>query len=181
MKSNRFVAAALFASLFALGGSASAATSKAEYDAVKDKAKADYKIADDRCASLASNAKDVCKAEAKAAQKKADAMAEANYKGTPKARAEAAEEVAEADYNVAKEKCNAKTGNDKDVCVKEAKAAEVKAKADAKAMETTVTAQRDANADKRDADYKVAMEKCDGFSGAAKDDCQKAAKGRYGK
>ena len=107
-------------SLFGVG--ASAKTSKADYDAAKEKAKAEYRVADDQCASLASNAKDVCKAQAKAAHKKADAMAEADYKATPKAHQEAAEEVAEADYDVAREKCNAKTGNDKDVCVKEAKA-----------------------------------------------------------
>jgi hypothetical protein len=35
---------------------------------------------------------------------------------------------------VAKEKCDDKAGNEKDVCVKEAKAALVRAKADAKAQ-----------------------------------------------
>ena len=35
--------------------------------------------------------------------------------------------------------------------------------------------------DKRDADYKVAVEKCDALAGSAKDACVKDAKVRYGK
>ena len=73
------------------------------------------------------NAKDVCVLEAKAARTKTEEEAEAAYKDTPKAREHAAHEIAEADYKVAKERCDDKTGNDKDVCVKEAKAAMTKA------------------------------------------------------
>ena len=43
-----------------------------------------------------------------------------------------ASRVLEATYDVAKEKCDELSGNSKDVCVKEANAALVKAKADAK-------------------------------------------------
>ena len=60
-------------------------------------------------------------------------------------------------------------------------AAQTRAKADAKAMEKTADARKDAADDKRDADYKVAMEKCDGFAGDAKSTCQKNAKAAYGK
>ena len=161
--------------------SAASATTKTEYDASKDRAKAEYQSASDRCKSLASNAKDVCDAEAKAARTKADATAEADYKNTPKARADAADTIADADYDVAKQRCDAKTGNDKDVCVKEAKAQQVKSKADAKVALKSGTARADAAEDKRDADYKVAMEKCDGYAGATKDNCQKTAKANYGK
>ena len=45
----------------------------------------------------------------------------------------------------------------------------------------TAEARRDATEDKRDADYKVAAEKCDALSGAAKDTCMQNAKMRYGK
>ncbi len=157
------------------------ATTRAEYNAAKDRASADYKAAIAHCKSLAGNPKDVCEAEAKAAQKKSDAMAEADYKATPKAREDAAETAADADYDVAKQKCDAVTGNEKDVCVKEAKAAQTRARADAKASEKTTVARKDAADDKRDADYKVAMEKCDGFAGDAKSNCQKNAKATYGK
>jgi len=39
----------------------------------------------------------------------------------------------------------------------------------------------DANQDKRDADYKVAAEKCDTMSGDAKSSCIANAKAHYGK
>ncbi len=181
MKQHRLQWALSAAALcLAFSGTASA-TTRAEYNAAKDRSSADYKTAMAQCKSLAGNPKDVCEAEAKAAQKKADAMAEADYKATPKARQDAADTAADADYDVAKQKCDARTGNEKDVCIKEAKAAQTRAKADAKANEKTADARKDAADDKRDADYKVAMEKCDGFAGDAKSTCQKNAKASYGK
>jgi hypothetical protein len=156
-----------------------ATMSNADYKAAKDKASADYKAAMAHCDSMSGNGKDVCKAEAKAAEKKAKAEAEAAYKNTDKARRDARIEAAEADYSVAKAKCDALKGNDRDVCVKEAKAAEVKAKADAKASEKVAAARTDAVEDKRDADYKVALEKCDSLSGAAKDSCVANAKAKH--
>ena len=158
-----------------------AATTKADYEAAKDRADAAYKTASTTCKSMAGNPKDICIAEAKAARTKTTSMAEADYKNTPKARAEASTNVADADYDVAKQRCDAKTGNDKDVCVKEAKAAQVKTKADAKAAEKSTVARNDATADKRDANYKVAIEKCDALAGAAKDTCQADAKSTFGK
>ncbi len=76
--------------------------------------------------------------------------------------------------------------------MKEAKANYVKAKADAKvdrvasdarqeSAQKTASAQREATEDKRDADYKVAVEKCDSLAGNAKDACVRDAKARFGK
>ena len=158
-----------------------AAMTSSDYSAAKERAAMDYKAARAQCDRLAGNPKDVCIAEAKAAEKKAKAEAEAQYKNTDKARTEAKIEAADADYDVAKAKCDAKTGNDKDVCMKEAKAAEVKAKADAKANEKVAAARQDAREDKLDADYKVALEKCGAFSGAEKDSCVANAKAKYRK
>jgi len=163
-----------------------------EYSAAKDRAAAEYKAAKTQCDGLKANAKDVCVAEAKAAEKKAKANAEAQYKNTEKARQDAAITAAKADYDVAKEKCDDKKGNDKDVCVKEAKAAHAKAKADAKvakvdhkvsanSAEKRADVRKEAREDTRDAQYKVAIEKCDVMSGAAKDQCVKDAKVHYGK
>jgi len=67
------------------------------------------------------------------------------------------------------------------VCVKEAKAVEVKALADAKMGKEIGEARKDAAADKIDADYKVAIEKCDALAGDAKSNCVTAAKSRFGK
>jgi hypothetical protein len=87
----------------------------------------------------------------------------------------------ESTYAVAKERCDDLTGNPKDVCVKEAKAVEVKALADAKLGKEIGEARHDAAADKRDADYKVAIEKCDALAGDAKSSCVASAKTSYGK
>ncbi len=159
--------------------------------AVKN-AETQYKVDKDACTSQSGNAKDICIAEANGKEKVAKADAEAAYKNTPKAREEARVTRAEATYNVAKEKCGELSGNPKDVCVKEANAALVKAQADAKVDRVTADthqdaatkqadARNDANADKRDADYKVAIEKCDALAGSAKDTCVSNAKAQYGK
>jgi len=158
-----------------------ATMSSSDYSAAKDRASADYKAAKARCDAMSGNPKDVCIAEAKAAEKKMKADAEAQYKNTDKARRDARIDTAEAEYAVAKAKCGARTGNDKDVCIKEAKAAEAKAKADAKATQKIAAVRKDTAEDKRDADYKVAVEKCDAQTGAAKDACVTAAKAKYKK
>ena len=157
-----------------------AAGDKTAYDSAKASAKSTYEAAKAKCDAMSGNAKDICVAEAKAARIKTEVNAEAAYKGTPKAREHAVHEIAEADYQVAKERCDDKTGNDKDVCIKVAKAAMTKAKADAKATRVSTDAKVDASKDKREADYKVAAEKCDAMTGDAKSACVKAAKAKYG-
>lgn len=160
--------------------SASAAGDKSAYENAKASAKSTYESASKRCDAMNGNAKDICVAEAKAGRVKTEQEAEAAYQGTPKARAHAAEEIAEANYKVAKERCDDRTGNDKDVCIKVAKAGLTKAKADAKANLKTVEARHDAAKEKREADYKVAAEKCDALNGDAKSACVKDAKAKYG-
>jgi hypothetical protein len=166
--------------------------SKEAYKAEKDRIEAEYKVAKEACNKLSGNAEDVCKAEAKGKQRIAEADLDAKNQGTAKAQVEARNARAEAAYLVAREKCDDLAGNAKDVCVKEAKAAETKAKADAKADrrvtdarkdadERTAEARKDAAEAKRDADYRVAVERCDRFAGDAKDACVKEAKARFGK
>ena len=84
-------------------------------------------------------------------------------------------------YAVAKELCDDKGGNAKDVCVTEAKAAHTKELADAKLNKKVREARKDAIDDKRDADYKVATEKCESLSGDAKASCISDAKARFNK
>ena len=155
-------------------------------------AETQYKMDKDACSSRSGNAKDICLAEAGGKEKVAKADAEAGYKNTPKAREDARVTRTEATYNVAKEKCDELSGNTKDVCVKEADAVLVKAKADAKVERVTADshqdaatkqadARREANAEKRNAEYKVAIEKCDAFAGPTKNACISNAKVQYGK
>ena len=176
---NAIAAAIAFA--FSTGAMATQALSKAEYKADKAKIEMDYKSAKAGCASLSSNAKDICVVEAKGKEKVAKAELEANYKPSAKSSQAVSIAKAEADYAVAKEKCDDKAGNDKDVCVKEAKAVEIKALADAKLGKQIGEAKKDAAADKLDADYKVAIEKCDALAGEAKNSCVAAAKAQFGK
>jgi len=166
--------------------------SKDAYDTAVRNAETQNRVDKDACSSRSGNAKDICLADANGKEKVAKADAEAAYKNTPTAREGARVTRAEATYSVAKEKCDELAGNTKDVCVKEADAALVKAKADAKvdrvAADTRqdsatkqADARKEANADKRDADYKVAIEKCDAVAGPAKDSCVSTAKAQYGK
>ena len=193
---SRLMISLLAAAGIAFSGAAAAADDHAmprdQYKADKDRVEAQYKADRDQCKSLKGNAEDVCKAEAKGKEKVAKAELEARYKNTDKARYDARVARADAAYDVAKEKCDDMSGNQKDVCVKEAKAAHTKAKADAKvakadndsgrkAAEKRADARQDAREDTRDAQYKVAVEKCDAMKGAAKDQCVKDAKMHYGK
>jgi hypothetical protein len=86
---------------------------------------------------------------------------------------------AKADYKAARAKCDELGGNSKDVCVKEAKAAEKRAIAEAKAEKKNAGTTAEANSDKREAEFKVAKEKCDSLSGNSKDICEKEAEAKY--
>ena len=172
-------AVALAVATLTLAAGANAAGDKTAYDSAKASAKTSYETATKACDGMSGNAKDVCVLEAKATRVKTEEEAEAAYKSTPKAREHATHEIAEANYKVAKERCDDKTGNDKDVCVKEAKAAMTKVQADAKASYKSTDAKIDAAKDKREADYKVAAERCDAMSGDAKSACVAQAKAKY--
>ena len=177
--------------------------SKEQYKSGKDSIAAEYKSVNAACGSLSGNAKDICKADASGKEKVALSMLDAENKPSSNATYKVRVVRADADFSVAKERCDDLAGNVKDVCLKEAKAAEVAAKADAtawlktatanekaaatsakansKASETGADARKDAAADKRDADYAVAKERCDTFASDAKTNCLNEAKVRFGK
>ncbi|HEY2559725.1 MAG TPA: hypothetical protein VGI48_08470 [Caldimonas sp.] len=173
-------ALALVAGTLTLAAGAHAAGDKNAYESAKASAKSTYEAAAKQCDAMKDNARDICIAEAREARTRTEVDAEAAYKDTPKARAHAVEEVAEAHYKVAKERCDDRTGNDKDVCIKVAKAELTKTKANANAHLKSTEAHNDAAKDSREADYKVAAEKCDAMSGDAKSTCVKRAKAKYG-
>src|SRR5688572_1334746 len=171
------------AAAFAVSAGAYAGNlSKDEIKRSEDRISADFKAAKQACDSRSGNAKDICMTEAKGNEKVAKAELEARDKGTAKARQDAREARAEADYEVAKQRCDDAAGNTKDVCRKDAQAAFTKAKADAKLERTTTDtrgaasekigdAQTQASKTKREADYKAARERCDSLAGNAKDTC----------
>ncbi|MFG6459486.1 hypothetical protein [Roseateles sp. BYS96W] len=172
----RLLCALLFAGL---AGAASANISKPVYNTAKDEVKAMFKAERDSCDTLSGNAKDVCVERAKGQEKVALAHLEYQYTGKEKDRNDYLEARFDAKYKVAKEACDDKSGNAKDVCVADAKAAHDKAKADWKAHKKIVEAQNDQMEAKLKADYKAANERCDVLSGDAKDSCQASAKARY--
>jgi hypothetical protein len=178
--------------LAAGAAAADPATGRGATKAEKDRIAAEYKADRERCGGLAGNAKDVCQAEARAKQRMAESDLVARTNNTPKTRYDARVVRAEGEYLVAKERCDDLSGNPKDVCLKEAKAAETKAKADATAerksteahkdaAERSAEARSDAAEVKRDADYRVAVERCDRLAGDVKDTCVRDAKARFGK
>jgi hypothetical protein len=189
---SRFALAACASAVLFAHGAWAVDMTKAEYAAGKDRIAVDYKAAKEACKSLSGNAKDVCMLQAEGKSKVGKADLEAVYQPTVKHRYDAAAARAKTDYAVAKERCDDAAGNVKDVCRKEAKAAEVAALADAKtqmkvtdannvATEKKYDAKKDGANDKRDADYAVAKEKCGTYAGDAKTRCLDDAKAAYGK
>ncbi|RZL33805.1 MAG: hypothetical protein EOP35_17105 [Rubrivivax sp.] len=162
-----------------LAGAASANLTKPVYSSAKDEVKSMFKAEKDKCDSLSGNVKDVCVERAKGHEKVALAHLEYQYTGKEKDRNDYMEARYEAKYKIAKEACDDKSGNAKDVCVADAKAAHDKAKADLKANKKIADAQNDQMETKLKADYKAANERCDTLSGDAKDSCQASAKARY--
>ena len=151
------------------------------YKQAQETAASNYKVARARCDAIAGNPKDVCVAEAKAARVRTEEEAGAYYKNTLKAYTKSRVKIAEATYDLDKAKCGALAGNQKDVCISQAKATLISVQADAKADSKTIEARADARSDKQTAAYKVALEKCDACAGAVKDNCVSAAKIQFGK
>jgi hypothetical protein len=174
-------ASLITAAILALPMAQAATMTKADYKLDKQRISATYKLDKAACDPLKANAKDVCVEEAKAKEKVANAELEFSYTGKADDGNKVLVAKAESAYAVAKEKCDDQSGNAKDVCVKEAKAVEVKALADAKMGKEINTAKKDAATDKKDADYKVDIEKCDAQAGDAKSLCISTAKLKFGK
>ena len=114
-------------------GATAQSMSKAEYKSGMDGIAAEYKSAKAACASKSGNAKDICEAKAEGKENVAKAELEARYSPSNKNRYAVRIAKAKADYSVAEEKCDDKSGNDKQACLNEAKDAETHAMARARA------------------------------------------------
>jgi osmotically-inducible protein OsmY len=133
----------LIATLFATAAGAAFAAptvalnhDPASYRAVTQKAAADYKAATAKCGSMSGNDKDVCMAEARLTRTRTESDALSQYNNTAKGREKARTSLADAEYDLAKTKCGAKTGADKDDCMNNAKSVHTAALADAKSGAT---------------------------------------------
>jgi len=197
MKTARLLAVAAGMALSA--GVMAQTIDRTEFNDGKSRIGAEYQAATNACAALSDNARDICIAQAKGQQKVARAELEARRQPSSKKHYDVRIARADADYGVARKKCDDLSGNVKDVCVKEAKAARITAKADARAQLKSANAnavavearddaavksrdaRQEADAETVDAQFTVAREKCDVYAGAAKDVCLDKAMQRAGK
>ena len=156
----------------------------ATYRNVSEKATTEYKAATAKCDARSGNDKDVCMAEAKASRARTESDAIAKYNNSEKGRASARAKVAEAEFDVAKAKCDAMSGADKDGCMDNAKSVRTAALADAKAGRegsTAVGASGSAglvaSTDTKDPVKAAAVAKCDQAAGGSKTGCLVDSKG----
>ncbi|QIL79904.1 hypothetical protein G7047_08285 [Diaphorobacter sp. HDW4A] len=192
MKTYLKITSTLTISMFAVSGFA---LTNDEVKSEKKNIETQYKSALAQCKSMSGNAKDICEKEAKGNEKIAKAELDVRVKPNDSTHYKARLARAEAAYEVAKERCDDLSGNAKDVCKKDANAAHVKAKEEAKVkrVEEAPTnkspaakaaevseARKDAVQDTREAQYKAAKERCDAMSGPDKDTCINDAKIRFG-
>ena len=142
--------------------------SKATLNATKARADANYDASRLHCRELSGNDRDICVQTAKADRTKAKGNANVKYQGTGEAKLEAREDAIDAEFKVAKEKCDSLANTAKDVCVAEAKAVHSKAEAALEADKKTMKA-----------DYKLAKAHCNTLPRADRRSCLKEAKTKF--
>ena len=160
---------------------------KTRYEAIAAQSKAGQAA----CRSFAGNIRDICLAKAKGSEAVAQAELKAAYEPGGKSRYDVSITRAQADYRIAREKCDDKSGNAKDVCIEEAWTAQVSADADARsqlrASSTSAPLQpdpkavevRDQESEKtRAAAFAATKARCDTYAGDAKARCLKSARQR---
>lgn len=125
LKKMRLAGAAMFLCLAAAGHAlADGGMSKDALDAAEARIGKQAKAAAKACSALKGNARDICQAEAKGQEKVARAQLEAQYAPGPETEREAKDAKAEADYAVAKERCDdARSKEAKKACLQQAKSA----------------------------------------------------------
>lgn len=104
----------------------------ATYMKLTQKVNADYQAALTKCDAKGGNDKDVCLAEAKLTRTRGESVALSQYNNTPAGQARVRTVVADAEFGVAKAKCDGKSGAEKDSCMDNAKSVHTAALADAK-------------------------------------------------
>ena len=176
-----FKASMLVSTLLAASVSFGATMEKSEYSSAKTQISGDYKTDRTACDKNSGNERDICTEKAKAKEKVAKAELEYNYTGKASDAKRLAIVRGDSTYSIAKKMCDAKTGNEKDVCVKEAKATHTKAIADAKMTKNISDARKSDAGDKQDAEYEFATQKCESLTGDTKAACVSQAKAKFGK
>ncbi len=130
---NRLLAALLASAAGATiaAAPAFAQNDTAAYRSAMDKIAADHKAAKQKCDALKDE--DVCEEQADVSRARAELAAVQKHDNTPANRDSARRKLAEAEYELAEEKCDTMKGNAKDSCMNTAKSVRTAALADAKA------------------------------------------------
>lgn len=172
-------------------GTASAAgqaLSRQDYKAQQDRIEADYEAAKEQCDGMKDNARDVCMARAKGKHEVVKAQLEARRDPGPRRDAQVRRKQAEADYDVAREKCDDLPRAAKDACRKDARAMYEHAKGQAKVAPAAVVnsgkaldEHQQARNASADAQYAAAKERCETLSPQARDNCMNEVRRKYGK
>lgn len=108
------------------------ATSAEEIRAETDRIAAQYSAAMAHCQTLQGNSQDICEEDAKGSERVARAERDAKLLGDADHNYQVRVAHADADYHVAKERCNDMRGDAINICKKDAKAAHQKAQEDAR-------------------------------------------------
>jgi hyperosmotically inducible periplasmic protein len=108
----------------------------ATYRNLTQKAESAYRAATAKCDAKSGNDKDVCMAEARLTRTRTEADALSKYNHTAASHAKARANVADAEYDLAKAKCDARSGAEKDSCMDNAKSVHTAALSDVKAERT---------------------------------------------
>lgn len=149
------------------------------YRNLTQKAESEYRTAAAKCDAKSGNDKDICMAEARLVRTRTEADALSRYNNTAAGRARARSNVADAEYDLAKARCDAKSGADKDSCMDNAKSVHTAALADAKADRaagasaggTTASGGLVTGTDTRDPAKAAAVDKCAQMGADAKTGC----------
>ena len=126
------LAGALLVSATAFGISAAVDSPRSlmspnDYSVARKAIESEGRVVASKCKDLDGQARDICKAEARAEELVKKADLEAQYRGTVMAAADARLARAKANYEVAKARCGNERGEDKLSCLKSARAEKAKA------------------------------------------------------
>lgn len=160
---------------------ASSLSSVDDFNAGMARAEAELRADRAACDKLVGNPRDVCREQARGKELVAKAELDLAHTGTRKSQDKLTTVRMDTVYDLARTQCNDKAGSAKSVCTKEAQSVRAKAQADLKLHQRVTDAKRDAAEDRRDADYKLAAEKCDAMAADARAACMAAAKAKAGK
>jgi hypothetical protein len=162
------------------------AMTKPAYKAAGQRIDAQYKAEKAACKRVRGNSRDLCMLQAKAHQEIAQAQLEAQYKPSPEADRKAMDAKADADYALAKAKCDGLKDKAKDTCELQAKVRRDAARRLAvvqKVQKLNALKDKDSRAPRVEtpAQHYAAQKAYCEIQGAERDSCLSELKRRYGK